>query len=74
MVYSQVGGGDVVPLDEGTLLVDDLIDTKVRVEVGLDVLEDGDGAIGTSTSARVVSEGEDIQRRSIHTRTCQSPQ
>ena len=53
MVYSQVGGGDVVPLNEGTLLVDDLVDTKVRVEVGLDALEDGDRTVGTSASVGV---------------------
>ena len=39
---SQVGGGDVVALDERTLLVDDLVDTIVRVEVGLNVLEQCD--------------------------------
>ena len=42
-----------MPLDEGTLLVDDLVDTKVRVEVGLDVLEQGDRAVGTSTAVEV---------------------
>ena len=40
-----------MPLDEGTLLVDDLVDTEVGMEVGLDVLEKGDGAVGASTSA-----------------------
>ena len=37
-------------LNEGALLVDDLVDTKVSVEVGLDVLEESDGAVSTSTS------------------------
>ena len=37
---SQVGGGDIVALDERTLLVDDLVYTIVCVEVGLDVLEE----------------------------------
>ena len=40
-----------MPLDEGALLVDDLVDTEVGVEVGLDVLEEGDRAVGTSTTA-----------------------
>ena len=48
---SQVGGGDVVALDERTLLVDDLVDTIVRVEVGLNVIEESDRSIGTSATA-----------------------
>ena len=36
--------------DERGLFVDDLVHTKISVEVGLDVLEDSDGAVGTSTS------------------------
>ena len=47
----QVGGGDVVPRDEGGLLVDNLVGTETRVEVGLDGLEDGDRAVSTSTAA-----------------------
>ncbi len=35
----QVSRGDVVALDERALFVDDLVDTVVRVEVGLDVVE-----------------------------------
>ena len=50
-VILQVSVTDVVALDEGTLLVDDLVDTKVRMEVGLDVLEDGDRTVGSSTAA-----------------------
>lgn len=46
----QVSGGDVVALDEGALLVDDLVDTEVGVEVGLDVLEDSNGTVSSSTS------------------------
>ena len=42
---SQVGGGDVVALDERTLLVDDLVDAEVGVEVGLDVLKDSDRTV-----------------------------
>ena len=38
----QVGGRDVMLLDERALLVNDLVDTKVGVEVRLDVLEEGD--------------------------------
>ena len=55
MTSLQVSSGHVVPLDEGTLLVDDLIDTKVRVEVGLDVREDGDRPVRASATARIVS-------------------
>ena len=47
---SQVGGGDVVALDERTLLVNDLVDTIVRVEVGLNVREEGDRPVGPSAS------------------------
>ena len=49
-VILQVSVTDVVALDEGALLVDDLVDTKVRMEVGLDVLEDGDRTVGSSTA------------------------
>ena len=48
--YLQVSGGEVVALDEGALLVDDLVDTIVRVEVGLDVLEESNRAVGTSAA------------------------
>ena len=49
--YVQVSGGEVVALDELPLFVDDLIDTKVRVEVGLNVIEESDRSIGTSATA-----------------------
>ena len=42
-------------LDEGALLVDDFVDAEVGVEVGLDVLEEGDRAVGTSTSVERVT-------------------
>ncbi len=48
--YSQICGGQIGTLHERTLLVDDLVDTIVRVEVGLDVLKEGNGAVSTSTS------------------------
>ena len=35
---------------EGALSLDDLVDTVVGVEVGLDVLEDGDRTVGSSTA------------------------
>ena len=35
---------------DGPLLVDDLVNAQVGVEVGLDVLEDGNRAVGTSSS------------------------
>ena len=47
---SQVSGGDVVALHEGALLVDDLVNTQVRVEVGLNVLKKGDRAVSASTT------------------------
>ena len=47
---SQVSRSEVVALDEGTLLVDDLVYTIVRVEVGLDVLEESNRAVGTSAA------------------------
>ena len=47
-------------LDEQALLVDDLVDAQVRVEVGLDVLEDGDGAV--STAAAEHTGGSDLGR------------
>ena len=40
-----------MPRDEGGLLVDNLVGTETRVEVGLDGLEDGDRAVSTSTAA-----------------------
>ncbi len=46
----QVSSGDIGALDEGALFVDDLVDTIVRVEVGLDILEEGDRAVSTSTT------------------------
>ena len=52
MRYPQVAGGDVVTSENGGLLVDDLVDAQVGVEVGLDVLEDGNRAVGTSTTMK----------------------
>ena len=48
--YLQVTRGDVVPGNEGLLLIDNFVDTDVGVEVGLNVLEEDDGAISSSTS------------------------
>ena len=59
----EVGGGDVVTLDERPLLVDDLVDTEVGVEVGLDVLEEGDGTVGASTSVRSSAQFERRARK-----------
>lgn len=46
--------------DEGLLRVDNFIDTIVGGEVGLDGVENHDGAVGTSTTVnhRVVSMGD----------------
>ena len=59
----QVSGGDVVALDEGALLVDDLVNTEVRMEVGLDVLEDGNRSVSASTSVRMSAKSGDISSR-----------
>ena len=59
----EVGGGEVVPLDERPLLVDDLVDTVVGVEVGLDVLEDGDRSVSASTSVRMSARSSNISSR-----------
>lgn len=55
--YSQVTGGHIVLGDERLLRVDNFIDAVVGVEVGLDGVENHDGAVGTSTTVyrRVVS-------------------
>ena len=50
--YLQVTRGDVVPGNEGLLLVDNFVDTNVGVEVGLNVLEEDDRSISSSTSER----------------------
>ena len=52
---SQVGHGEVVARDDGPLLVDDLVDTKVGVEVSLDVIEDRDGSVRASASVKTDS-------------------
>ena len=49
-VHVQVSGRDVVPRDNRALLVHDLVEPQARVEVGLDVSEERDRAVGTSTS------------------------
>ena len=59
----EVGGGEVVPLDERPLLVDDLVDTVVGVEVGLDVLEDGNRSVSASTSVRMSARSGDMSIR-----------
>ena len=50
-VYLQVTRGDVVPGNEGLLLIDNFVDTDVGVEVGLNVIEESDRSIGTSATA-----------------------
>ena len=59
----EVGGGEVVPLDERPLLVDDLVDAVVGVEVGLDVLEDGNRSVSASTSVGMSARFGDISSR-----------
>lgn len=49
-VRVQVGRRDVVPLYDGGLGVDNLVKPQARVEVGLDVREDRDRAVRTSTA------------------------
>ncbi len=58
----QVSRGEVVALDEGALFVDDLVDTVVRVEVGLDVFEEGDRTVGTSTTVKASEMHESIRQ------------
>ena len=48
--HPQVGYREVVPLDEGALLINDFVDTEVGVEVRLDVLENGDGTVSTAAT------------------------
>lgn len=40
--------------DERLLELDDLVETDVRMEVGLDLGEDGDGAVGTAATKQRV--------------------
>ena len=47
----QIANGHAARSNKWFLFVDDLVNTDVRVEVGLDVLEDRYGAIGTPTAA-----------------------
>ena len=47
---SQVSGGDVVPCDNRLLERNNLVRTEVRVEVRLDVLEERNRPVGTSTT------------------------
>ena len=49
-MHVQVGGRDVVAGNDWLLEGDDLVETTVGVEAGLDVGEDGDRTIGTSTT------------------------
>lgn len=46
----QITGGNVVAGNERLLLVHDLVDTDVGVEIGLDILENDNGAVSSSTS------------------------
>ena len=52
MKYVQVSNGEIVASDEWLLELDDLIKTNVRVEVCLDLGEDGDRSVGTTTASR----------------------
>ena len=54
--YSQVSGGDVVPCDNRLLERNNLVRSEVRVEVGLDVLEDRDRTVSASTANRSAQE------------------
>ena len=49
-VHLQVAGSDVVPLNKRPLFVDDLVNAQVGMEVGLDVLEECDGTVSSSSS------------------------
>ena len=49
-MHAQVGGRDVVASNDRLLEGDNLVETTVGVEAGLDVGEDGNGAVSTSTT------------------------
>ena len=48
--YAQITRCDVVPRDEGLLFLDDLINSQVSMEIGLDIGEDNNRAIGSASS------------------------
>lgn len=48
--HAQVSGGDIVFSNERLLSVDNFVDSQVRVEVGLNVLKDNHGTVGTATT------------------------
>ena len=50
MQILQVSGRDVVARDDGLLELNDVVDTSVRVEVGLDLVEEDDRSVGASTT------------------------
>ena len=50
MVYAQITRCDVVPRDEGLLFLDDLINSQISMEIGLDIGEDNHRAIGSASS------------------------
>lgn len=47
---SQVTSADIVSSDEWSLSIDNVVDTAVRMEDRLDIIEGMDGAISTSTT------------------------
>ena len=49
----EVSWGNVVLRDERLLDLDDFVKANVRVEVGLDLVEDHDGAVSTSTAVKI---------------------
>ena len=53
----QVTSGDVVLSNEWLLNTDDIVDTAVGVEVGLDVVEDRNRTISTSAGKLTASSG-----------------
>ena len=50
----QISGGHITALEERLLGGHDLVETDVRVELGFDVGEDGDGAVSTATTVGVI--------------------
>lgn len=55
MFDSQVGNGDVVSGDDGLLKLDDLVGTKVGMEEGLDLVENNEGTVSSSTTTNLKS-------------------
>ena len=52
IVYAQITRCDVVPRDEGLLFLDDLINSQISMEIGLDIGKDNHRAISTGAAIK----------------------